>query len=86
MADERSAGAVAPVARMDLDEMLERAKGDPKPEPAGECVVCRGQLLPDIKADGHDGWYCERCGLRYHHLPSRPPHRVYPLAKGGKRH
>ncbi|HUO75671.1 MAG TPA: hypothetical protein VMU12_02030 [Candidatus Paceibacterota bacterium] len=59
----------------------------PEPEPAGECVVCRGQLVPDCRTEPftssavigtpirrhRDGWFCENCGLRYHHLPSRPP-------------
>jgi len=71
----RDAAAASTIVRPDLDELLEKAKGAPKPEPAGECVVCRGHLLPDISERGHDGWYCEKCGLRYHHLPSRPPER-----------
>ncbi|HXK36702.1 MAG TPA: hypothetical protein VJ553_03925, partial [Candidatus Paceibacterota bacterium] len=68
----------------------------PEPQPAGECIVCRGQLVPDMRTPlynramlfgssmpgQHDGWYCERCGIRYHHLPSHPPLRD----EGGIRH
>jgi len=79
----REAGTAAAIVRPDADEMLERERGAPKLEPAGECIVCRGQLEPDmVPVTGtrfgqplrqQDGWYCVRCGLRYHHLPSRPP-------------
>jgi hypothetical protein len=76
----KKAGAAEVIARPDLDDMLERARGNPKPEPAGECVVCRGPLEQEqvprrgyASWFGTPGWYCVRCGLRYHHLPSRPP-------------
>ncbi|HTP56882.1 MAG TPA: hypothetical protein VMJ72_01220 [Candidatus Paceibacterota bacterium] len=52
-----------------------------------ECVVCHGKLEPEMVSlpftrgtqygpaptEKQDGWYCVNCGLRYHHLPSRPP-------------
>lgn len=81
MSDDRpainaaSALAVADPART----RAEQARKDPPAEPVGECVVCRGQLAQEQGPRGYaswfssPGWYCVRCGLRYHHLPSRPP-------------
>lgn len=81
MSDDRPAIAAATaVADLDTERRLrEEARKPPEAQPAGECVVCRGQLVAEQTLRGYAswfesaGWYCERCGVRYHHLPSRSP-------------
>jgi hypothetical protein len=81
MSDDRPA-ATAASAVVDLEterRAREEGRKPPEAQPAGECMVCRGQLVPEQRPAGYaswfgaPGWFCERCGIRYHHLPSRPP-------------
>ena len=78
MSDDRPAIKAATAVAETLPERFRRVSERNEHEllPAGECVVCRGQLLPDMELSrlGVRGrWYCERCGICTHHLPSRPP-------------
>lgn len=64
----------------DKDRLALRGKYAPE---TGVCVVCAGKVVGCIRQEHNDriggpppisyvdGWYCEDCGLTYHHLPKK---------------
>ena len=62
------------------DRLTLRGKYAPE---TGVCVVCAGKVVGCIRqkltnriggpppVSYVDGWYCEDCGLTYHHLPKK---------------